>query len=280
MRLPACGYICRKKGMKKLIFVMLAYCLSFNMIAQEIMDVHYMDRAPFLYTDEQGNLTGLEHDIILAFKTWFEIREQKPLILNFIAHSDFEEFLLAVKSGNKNTMGSGTVTYTDARAKDFKFAGPYLKNTSLLVSYPGKPFAQASFLNNSETTLFVTKQSVHEKHMQTYLSTNSNLTIETVSSQTDIPALLRQNKEAYGWMDLVFYWHQVQQQPENALQLHRNLMKQDEAFHFVTPKKNTWHKHLYYFFNDGFGFTQTKQYHAIISKYLGEEVVPYTEMNP
>jgi len=280
MQLLTTSYICRKKEMKKIVIALVACCMNFSMLGQEIMEIHYMDRAPFLYTDDQGNLTGLEHDIIIAFKTWFEHREQKPLILNFIAHSDFEEFLLAVKSGNKNNMGAGTVTYTNARAQEFKFAGPYLKNTSLLVSYPGKPFAQANFLNDTETTLLVTKQSVHEKHMKAYQNTNNNLSIETVASQTDIPALLRQNKEAYGWMDLVFYWYQVQQQPENALQLHRNLMKQDEAFHFITPKKNTWHKYLYYFFNDGFGFCQTKQYHAIISKYLGEEVVPYTEMNP
>jgi hypothetical protein len=266
--------------MKKLIFALLACYLSLHMMAQEIMEVHYMDRAPFLYTDDQGNLTGLEHDIILAFKGWFEHREQKQLILDFIPHTDFEAFLLAVKNGNKNTMGAGTVTYTNSRAQDFKFAGPYLKNTSLLVSYPGKPFASTDFLTTAEATLLVTKQSVHEKHMKQFQSQNNQLVLKTVASQTEIPALLRQNKDAYGWMDLVFYWHQVQQHPENALQLHRNLMKQDEAFHFIAPKKTNWFKYMYYFFNDGFGFTQTKQYHQIVGAYLGEEVVPYTEMNP
>lgn len=266
--------------MKKLIFATLTFCVSLSLSAQEFMEVHYMDRAPFLYTDNQGNLTGLEHDIILAFKDWFEYREQKQLILNFIPHTDFETFLLAVKQGDKNTIGAGTVTYSKSRAQEFTFAGPYLKNASLLVSYPGKPFADTNFLSKAEATLLVTKQSVHEKHMLNYQAINNNLTINTVASQTDIPALLRQNRDSYGWMDLVFYWHQVKQHPENALQLHRSLIKQDEAFHLITPKKNNWFKHLYYFFNDGFGFTQTKKYHAIISKYLGEEVVPYTEMNP
>lgn len=266
--------------MKKIVIALVACCMSLSMFAQEMMEIHYMDRAPFLYKDSQGKLTGLEYDILLAFKNWYELREQKTLELTFIGHTDFQEFLLSVKAGNKNVLGSGTVTFTEARSDDFKFSGPYLKNTSLLVSYPGKPFASTDFLTTAEATLLVTKQSVHEKHMQQFQSQNNQLILETVASQTDIPALLRQNKDAYGWMDLVFYWHQVQQHPENALQLHRNLIKQDEAFHFIAPKKTNWFKYMYYFFNDGFGFTQTKQYHQIVGAYLGEEVVPYTEMNP
>lgn len=266
--------------MKKLVLIGLVILCQNLLIGQDIIEVHYMERAPFFYHVNEKELAGIEYDILMSFKAWLKETQNKEVVFQFEAHSEFKELLTSVKKESKNTIGCGTVTFNEERAQYLKFAGPYLKNTSLLVSYPGKTSVSEDFLNTQSASVYVTGESVHEKSMMQYASLNTQLELLPVASQVEIPELIQKNKNAYGWMDLVFYWHLLKENPENGLQLHRSVMSNDESFHYITPKKSNWYKYLYVFFNDDFGFTATKEYHRILKNYLGEEVINYIEINP
>lgn len=177
--------------MKKIIFLLAAFFNLQGLLSQDLIEVHYMDRAPFFYHDEQGNLTGIEHDILTVFKHWLEITHHKIILLEFKSHKEFNALLTHVESGTKNIIGVGTVTYNEKRSSQYKFAGPYLKNSSLLVSYPGKLPASSDFFQNTEVLVYVTKESVHESRMNSYQLENTQLQLATVLSQTEIPFILK-----------------------------------------------------------------------------------------
>ncbi len=129
-----------------------------------------MERAPFFYHVNEKELAGIEYNILMSFKAWLKETQNKEVVFQFEAHSEFKELLTSVKKGSKNTIGYGTVTFNEERAQYLKFAGPYLKNTTLLVSYPGKTSVSEDFLNTQSASVYLTGESVHEKSIGPFAS--------------------------------------------------------------------------------------------------------------
>lgn len=266
--------------MKKLRIAIVLTCFPMILLAQETIHVHFMNRAPFLYENEQGKLQGLEYDILIEFKNWLQTSQDINIEYAFTPHQDFSTFLNAIKKGKQNVLGAGTVTYNASRNTYLNFSGPYLNNYSLLVSKQKFSDINQAYLLSKAATIYVTEASVHFERMQQHANINPNLNLSAVNSQTSIPDSLIKHAQAFGWMDLAYFWHFAKQHPEQKLHMYRELMVSEESFQFVTPKISTWHNYLRVFFTDGFGFTSTKKYHQIVSKYLGEEVLPFIEVQP
>jgi putative glutamine transport system substrate-binding protein len=246
------------------------------------LTVHFYENYPFSYTDSAGNPAGVEIDMIQFFEKWMKASGGYSIALNYVQHSNFDEFYAAVQSGAKNTVGLGTVSITKNRLKEIQFTEPYVKNVSVLVSQVGVPTLRGNNMYSEAfegKTALTIKGSVHEEALQELKSKYlKKLKIEYKQTQEEILNAINENNSYFGYVDVVTFWAYNQNKTTN-LKVHRLANINREKFGFILPLESDWNVPFQQFFESGFGFTASKKYMDILHKHLSYEIIETIGLN-
>ncbi len=245
--------------------------------------VHYLDNFPFAYTNTDGELTGIEVDIIAQFSQWLKkVKGFNDVKVVYLPYSDFAKVYETIRDGKGAHIGLASVTVTKERQQEVSFSSPYLKNISLLISNTEIPslrqyedipktFAEMTAVVNRGTLLERQLMDIKKKHYP-------NMRVTYVDHPAEVVKMVAESKSKYfGYVDLLTYWAFLKQQPAN-LKIHRVATIDAQRFAFVLPKDSDWQAAFAEFFESGFGFTATEAYADILKKHLGYEVVKSVEL--
>lgn len=245
--------------------------------------VHYLDNFPFAYQNENGELTGIEIDIMGQFSSWLKkVKGFTDVKVVYLPYTDFAKVYEASKSASGASIGLASVTITKERQQEVSFSSPYLKNISLLISNTEIPslrqyedipktFAEMTAVVNRGTLLEKQLMDIKKKHHPT-------MRVTYVEHPAEVVKMVAESKSKYyGYVDLLTYWAYLKQQPAN-LKIHRIATIDAQRFAFVLPKDSDWQAAFAEFFESGFGFTATEAYADILKKHLGYEVVKSVEL--
>ena len=247
------------------------------------MNVYYFDNEPYVYKNAKGVLVGIEVDIMKSFVNWMKEEKGIELKLNFMKFNEFNVFYSEIRSASVNTIGLGSVTITDLRAKEVKFSAPYLKNVAVLVTDGWVPTARNNEdLKNEVLSLapVTIKGSVHQSHLdELYKNQDMNREYVYVSDAMEIPKKIKKSAKYYGYVDVISFWKYLKSNPNHYIKMHSIANKTNEVFGFVMPKSTDWDASINEFFESGFGFTSTKEYHNILQKHLSFEIIRKVELD-
>jgi len=240
------------------------------------MNIQYLNNFPFAYTNADGELTGIEIDIIKQFAVWLKIKKGVDVELNFERSDDFAKFYEKVKITKAVSVGAGSVAVTSDRAREIKYSSPYLKNKPVLVS---------SILRSTLTdirniskefngmTAVIVKGSVHEKLIKNIKDNYwPDLKVELVESPTIVLDKISSSNKYFGYLDLISYWATIQQESK-PLKIHRATQFDTEYFAFIFPKSSDWAAAFNEFFDGGLGFPASDTYMDILRKHLSSELI-------
>lgn len=240
------------------------------------MNIQYLNNFPFAYTNAEGELTGIEIDIIKQFAVWLKIKKGVDVELNFERSDDFAKFYEKVKITKAVSVGAGSVAVTTDRAREIKYSSPYLKNKPVLVS---------SILRSTLTdvrniskefngmTAVIVKGSVHEKLIKNIKDNYwPDLKVELVESPAIVLDKISSSNKYFGYLDLISYWATIQQESK-PLKIHRATQFDTEYFAFIFPKSSDWAAAFNEFFDGGLGFPASDTYMDILRKHLSSELI-------
>lgn len=240
------------------------------------MNIQYLNNFPFAYTNADGELTGIEIDIIKQFAVWLKIKKGVDVELNFERSDDFAKFYEKVKITKAVSVGAGSVAVTTDRAREIKYSSPYLKNKPVLVS---------SILRSTLTdirniskefngmTAVIVKGSVHEKLIKNIKDNYwPDLKVELVESPAIVLDKISSSNKYFGYLDLISYWATIQQESK-PLKIHRATQFDTEYFAFIFPKSSDWAAAFNEFFDGGLGFPASDTYMDILRKHLSSELI-------
>lgn len=255
-----------------------------NKFKQGSLQVYYFENKPFAFENEQAKLDqGIELDILQFFKRWLQVEKEIDVQLDFVKFNDFDKFLETFNGGASHIMGAGSLTRTNEREENYKFSSPYLKNTSVLISDGNistvlneKDFA----LNFSGYRPVTIKGSVHEGYLIDLIKKyKMNVVPEYVNNTDEFFQKLKESSKYYGYVDIITFWSYIKQNKSHFIKMHKSLNRDGEYFSFIFKPQSDWDLPFSEFFESGFGFTSTKEYHRILKNYLGEEVIKYVELD-
>ena len=238
------------------------------------LKVFIQEEYPFAYF-ENGELVGIEVDILKSFENWVENREDVEIHVEFVRYNQFIKLYEDVKA-SKNVVGAAFTTINKERAQEVDFTPTYLRNSSVLVSRMDVPSLRSfSDFENvfGEKTALVIRGTTHEKELMEVKELHNNeMIVKYVNQPDEMLPLLTFTNEYYAMVDLLTYWNFVKQN-NGGLKLHRIATVDKEEYGFMLPKNSDWSEPLSKFFTEGFGFTASEEYRSILNKYLGEEVI-------
>lgn len=245
------------------------------------LNVIYHKNMPFAYSDAKGQAAGIEVDIIRYFAEWLQEKKNVNLKLAFKEINNFENFYNEIQSMANNTIGAGTVSITDNRKEEVNFSSPYLKNISVLISDGSIPTAMSMedvYKNFGGMQAVTLKGSVHEQHILELMKNSKNSrTPVYVESPLSITDKIEESSKYYGYIDIISFWTYVKSN-SHYIKMHKVANIENEEFAFIFPKQSDWNLIFNEFFESGFGFTSTKDYHNILARYLGFEVLDKVEL--
>lgn len=243
--------------------------------------VLYLEEAGFAYTDAEGQLTGVEIDILRQFFNYVQKSKKVTLNVEFVRHDDFTKLYRTVKSSTGGVFGLANVTITPERKKEIAFSPAYLTNIAVLISNSAAP-SLTNMADLSTTfrgfTGIVYKGTQHENRMRQLRTRWYNeLTLADVNSDTELIERVSKEKNAFGYSDVGIYWLALQ--AGKPIKRHAIADESNEEFGFILPLNSDWEPMLKEFFTLGAGgYRGNPAYGRLLRKHLGDEVTKMMEM--
>ncbi len=244
------------------------------------LNVQYLKNFPYAYRNENGDLTGVEIDILREFADWSLNQKGVKIKLNFISNKDFYVLYDDIKMREEGIVGSSGITINPERMLDVKFSSPYLQNKSLLISNGVVPtvtgIADLRTTYNNKTAIVVTRSSQEKLVKQLQSSFAPDMKIEYVGSPIELLMKINENPDYVGFVDIVSYWGYLEKNKKSYLKIQPYLQK-DEYFGFIFPLRSDWNTAFDEFLESGFGFNLSKKYDDILTKHMSFEVKKQVE---
>ncbi len=244
------------------------------------LNVQYLKNYPYSYRNENGDLTGVEIDILREFSDWAMLNKNVKIKLNFVSNKDFYVLYDDIKMRTEGIVGASAVTINPERISEVSFSSPYLQSKSLLISHGNVPTTIGISdikTNYNDKTAIVVIKSVQEKLVKQLQSSFApDLKIEYVGSPEEVISKIAQDPSYIGFVEIVSYWGFLEKNKKAYLKIQPYLQK-DEYFGFIFPKKSDWNIAFDEFLESGFGFNLSKKYDDILSRHMSYEVKKQVE---
>lgn len=232
----------------------------------------WYDIEPFIYKNTNGQLEGVEYEIMESLKTYLKNKYGIELNIDWVNAQSFENIYEQVKQTKQNgVFGWSYYSITPERKKEVQFSPPYMPDLNIVVTNSGEP-------------VYATAQELTDKlkDMQAYTMANTTMDEDVLSlknyfykelkvaKQEDDYEVMRKiaaDRKGFGYVPLSVYIVGLQKgikvKRQNVLSTRR------EGFAAVMPLQSDWKQLVDEYFN-----TEEFRNSAgnIVTKYLGSEV--------
>lgn len=236
--------------------------------------VNYYSQVAFAQ-EVNGEVKGLEIDIINNYITWLKSRKQMDVTVKYVKFNDFDQFYSKTRAATKNTIGLGSVTVNAERRKEVDFTPAYLKNVSFCVTNGNAPDIKAK--NHDEIvkvlgsmTGLTLANSTLNKHLEDLRKAHlPELKIQNRQDEVKIMDEIARNVLYFGYVDAVSFWSYLKSNPSKFLKNQKTMSLSQEELAFVLPKGSKHLESFNEFFNGAAGFRKSKEYTSVLERHLG-----------
>ena len=96
--------------------------------------IAYSENSPFIYNDAQGNMAGIEFEILEDFVRFIDETYGAELHLEYEHLYNFESLIDTLKNSRRALLGIASISYLEERKKDFKITDPYMPDIEIIIS--------------------------------------------------------------------------------------------------------------------------------------------------
>jgi len=238
---------------------------------------YYRDTEPFIIIDEDGNLSGIEYDLIIDFKRFLKDNYGYDVNLMLERKERFSMVYNIIKNIKQNgTFGLSNISNTLDRQKEVKFSPSYMHDVSVLISSENVDIAN-DISEYNETFNGLSAVTVLETTYENQLNIirdrfSTNFPIIYVQNSNFVLETIAKNNDFFGYIDLPNYLL--------ALDKHRHIKRQNIltfkhiGYAIIHPQDSDWDEPLaIYFSNPDFSDFMKKN----IEKYLGKDIYAFME---
>jgi len=241
------------------------------------LNIHWHESNPFIYFNKQGNLAGIEFEIITGFQDYLFSRYSTEIELNWILEPSFYDVLDKVKtSSESNHFGASALSITDERKKEIDFTNPYFSDISVLISYGNnltitKP-EDFKLMADSMTAVTIRGTTYEKMLLDIQDEIGIELKINYVPSYVNVVENILTKEGQFGFIDLPIYLLFLEDGAK--IKRHDFFTNSGSGFGLILPKTSDWKAPFDEYLSDPITQTNIRK---ILEKYLGNDI--YLFMN-
>ncbi|HMR82580.1 MAG TPA: histidine kinase [Niabella sp.] len=230
---------------------------------------------PFIYRDENGNLIGVEYELMEGFKSYLKTYYNINLQINWKELEKFDQIYPQIR--NTRLPGLFAVSYysiTDERKDEVRFSPPYMPDLNVLVTHNSVPLftAAAQFKKQLASMRGFTQPGTTMEMDINKIRQQYYPKLPVTYDRKDDYAILEQvakNASSFAYVPVSIYVVALQKgmkvKRQRLFDVHR------EGFAAIYPQSSDWTAPVDQYFHS---FECKTLVASSIRKYLGEEVAP------
>jgi signal transduction histidine kinase/ABC-type amino acid transport substrate-binding protein len=208
--------------------------------------IYWNESEPFIFR-ENGELKGIEYDILILFKQYLEKKYNRDFKFVFEEQKSFANVFDALaKNKNENLIGVDALAVTKDRKRQIKFSESYFANATIMISNADLPLAKTNeeFAQYfADKTAITTQRSTYEKDLQLIQKTQkTKFKIAYIPSKNNIIKTIENTPQSFGLIDLFVYLMYFQKKPTLPIIRQDLFLFKSEGYAIGFPKKSIWHK--------------------------------------
>lgn len=240
----------------------------------------YVETPGFVYTGNDGKLTGICVDIMNDFIAYAKEKKGVNITMKFVGDgTNFGKMYATAKSGNGGVFGLGNVTITEARMKEIKYSPKFITNIAILISSNTIP--TLSNMSEIGTTFqglkaYTAKGTLNEKRILDIKSKYyPSLLIDYATSSPETLEKILADPKSFTYLDIAFYLDAVKN--KQPVKRHAVGDKASEEFGIIMPMNSDWDQIVNEFFEAEGGYVNSVAYKKILNTHLGTTGVKLIE---
>ncbi len=240
---------------------------------------YWYESKPFIYQDPDGEMRGIEPDIMEGFRKYVRDRYQVELQVIWKEGSSFVDTYHIISTGRENgTLGVSAFSITPERQREVGFTPPYMSDISVLIASKNIPIVsnteefQQVF---SKLTAIAIKGTTYEVDLiKLRESGNLSFNIKYIPSSQNILYTIERTDSAFGFIDLPVYMKIFTENPSINVTRQNLFPVKRQGYAFVFPIGSDWSYPLDAYFNDS---KFKARLESTISKYIDIDLYRFVE---
>ncbi|MBO9659406.1 MAG: histidine kinase [Chitinophagaceae bacterium] len=227
---------------------------------------------PFIYTDENAQLKGVEYEIMESFRSYLKTTYGVELTVQWQKAGSFDSIYYKIKTGRQpGLFGWSYYSITPERSKEVSFSLPYMPDLNVLITNNREPmYASAQeFTSRLREMSAYTQANTTMQEDVNALKQNfqPTLPVTILAQDYDIIQRVEQDEHGFGYVPLSIYI--VALQRGHKVKRQSILASKREGFAAVMPPASDWKPVIDEYFSSAVFRNKAG---AIVAKYLGSKV--------
>ena len=245
--------------------------------------VAYSENSPFIYNDAQGNLAGIEFEIMEEFVRYLDEKYNVKLRLEYEHLYDFASLIDTLKNSQRPLLGIASISSLEERKKDFKITDSYMPDIEIIIS--SKAFGTVSSLGEfadmvkNNRAITVTNSTFEQDIQELQRDYFPDIKIEYVRHVDYLIEAISNADDAWGYVSLPNYLAYYKNGKDISRQ--RFFMVENPGLSIATTLTSDWDTVLNEFIEDSrFKPLLDQLIEEHLGKTFGEVVASISNINP
>lgn len=240
--------------------------------------VYWYENKPIFFKDSNGQLKGIEYEIIQNFSKFVLDSFNVKLSIRWVELTTFKDVYNSIKSESRNQyLGAARISITEPRRKEVSFTHPYMADISVLVTSKDLPIAKTKkeLIEILSSAKAVTMKGTSLESDLHQLESENDISFHTEyrSLGSEVFSTISSEQKSFGYVSLLTYLFNFNLTNSN-LNRQNFLLSLHEGYSFAYPKNSTWEAAYTAYFTSPF-FENSMD--GIISNYFDLSLYKFME---
>lgn len=230
----------------------------------------WYDIDPFIFEDQQGNLQGVEYELMEHFTDWIRTKYGYEVAVNWKNAASFENIYSEVRnSPAPGLFGWSFFSITSDRMQEVNFTPPYMPDINVVVTNEAMPIFEneGDLLDTLPYLQAYTMQHTAMEEDMTKLVGSASTPVSRQFDDYEILRKISEDKRGLGYVPMTVYVVSLQK----GIKIKRQYLFATERTGLagIFPKNSDWKPIVDEFF---LSFECKRLVDNLLSKYLGSEI--------
>lgn len=231
--------------------------------------VTYSENSPFVYNNAQGDLAGIEFELLQDFVSFADEKYKVKLELEFEHLYNFESLIDTLKSSQRPIVGIASISTLEERKKDFNITDPYMPDIEIIIS--SGVFSSVANLSdfanmvNKNRAITVSNSTFERNILELKRDYFPDINIEYVRHVDFLIEEVSNSQNSWGYISLPNYL--TYYKSGKNIRRQRFFMVENLGLSIATPLTSDWDGILNEFIKDS---RFKPLLNSLIEKYLGK----------
>ena len=209
-----------------------------------ILPVYWFESRPFIYRNKAGQLTGIEHDLVLNFADYIKQQYEVDLTIKWIEADGFQNTFDRVQQSTTPCLGASAFSITTNRKELIEFSPAYMPDIMVMISNKSIPVIESAedFHKTFSRLTAVTIEGTTYENELIELKKKFELkyAIDYISSARNILVAIGEKPDSFGFIDLPIYLMYFSESVSTNVRRQNYYPVKRDGYGLLLPKNSDW----------------------------------------